>query len=84
MEGSFTKKQLEDVKETLLTTIAEWFHELFEAACHRPWLARMVDRFQSENAAIVSFNWDLILDHLLFGDGLAPESYGLVLCPTNN
>ena len=65
------------MKETLLTTIAEWFHELFDAACNRPWLARMVDRFQSENAAIVSFNWDLILDHLLFGDGLAPESYGL-------
>src|ERR1700735_3185720 len=62
VEGSFTKKQLEDVKETLLTTIAEWFHELFEVACNRPWLARMVDRFQSENAAIVSFNWDLILD----------------------
>jgi hypothetical protein len=30
-----------------------------------------------ENAIIVSFNWDLILDQLLFSGGLSSESYGL-------
>ena len=30
----------------------------------------------SENAAIISFNWDLILDELIFGDNISCESYG--------
>jgi hypothetical protein len=77
IEGSFTKAQLEDVKETLLLTIAEWFHELFEAASKRRWLSEMTARLLSENAAIVSFNWDLILDHVLFEKGIGPASYGL-------
>jgi hypothetical protein len=37
----------------------------------------MTQRLLAGNAAIVSFNWDLVLDHLLFGNGLAAASYGL-------
>lgn len=77
IEGTFTKKELEHVKETLLFTIAEWFHKLFEPASQKTWLLRMTARLRSENAAIVSFNWDLVLDQLLFQNGLGPASYGL-------
>jgi hypothetical protein len=77
VEGNFTKKQLEGVREALLLTIAEWFHELFEPAKQKAWLRHLVARLLSENAAIVSFNWDLILDELLFEKGLGPASYGL-------
>src|SRR5258708_30930957 len=77
IEGSFKKKQLEKVKNTLLSTIAEWFHEIFEPASGTPWLSKMTKRLMAENAAIVSFNWDLALDHLLFDNGLSAASYGL-------
>jgi hypothetical protein len=35
-----------------------------------------VDRIRGERAAIVSFNWDLVLDQQLF-EKLGPDSYGL-------
>lgn len=76
-EGSFTKKQLEESREILLFTIAKWFHEIYEDASTTDWLDQIIKRFQDENAAVVSFNWDLILDQLLFGGKLDSKSYGL-------
>jgi len=75
-EGSFTKKQLEESREILLFTIAKWFHEIYEDASTTDWLDQIIKRFQDENAAVVSFNWDLILDQLLFGGKLDSKSYG--------
>ncbi len=40
-------------------------------------LSAIIKRLRDENAAIVSLNWDLILDQKLFEDGLTSESYGL-------
>jgi hypothetical protein len=76
-EGRFTKKQLRDSRRTLLQAITLWFHELYEDAVKTPWLSEIVKRMRSQKAAIVSFNWDLILDHRLLSGDLDPEAYGL-------
>jgi hypothetical protein len=76
-EGGFTKRQLEESREELLSTIARWFHELYEGASVTPWLSQVIKRLRRENAAIISFNWDLLLDQLLFDKGLGSDSYGL-------
>jgi hypothetical protein len=76
-EGRFTKKQLIDSREILLFTIASWFHELYKDAIRASWLSEIVKKLRREKAAIVSFNWDLILDQLLFSGHLDSESYGL-------
>jgi hypothetical protein len=75
-EGRFTKKQLEEFRDNLLLTVRAWFHDLFEDATKKAWLSVMVKRLRQENAAIVSFNWDLILDHLVFEE-IAAANYGL-------
>ena len=41
------------------------------------WLKRVVDKIRDDRAIIISFNWDLVLDQILFGEDLAPNSYGL-------
>lgn len=76
-EGTFTKKRLEESREELLSSIAGWFHEIYKRARATAWLSAIVERIRRENAAIVSFNWDLVLDQRLFDDGLGPASYGL-------
>jgi hypothetical protein len=69
--------QLLSSREDLLFTIAQWFHSLYPQAVNTPWVGQFTEHLRSENAAIVSFNWDLILDQQLFGDRLGLKSYGL-------
>jgi hypothetical protein len=76
-EGRFTKKKLEAAHDNLLLSVGSWFHELFDEAVKAPWLSEVVRRIKEENAAIVSFNWDLILDHLVFDGQVAAVNYGL-------
>jgi hypothetical protein len=76
-EGRFKKGYLEKSKEDLLSAIAGWFHYLYDNASRTSWLSQFVERLRRENAAIVSFNWDLVLDQQLFALGLSSESYGL-------
>ena len=75
--GRFTKAQLIESREILLFTIASWFHKIYEDAEQTPWLSLAIERLQLENAAIISFNWDLILDQLLFSGELDSRNYGL-------
>lgn len=79
-EGNFTHNELRDLQRDLLLKIADWFHDLADGVTPSepsyPWLARFRDKVKEESAAIISFNWDLILDELLFGDALDPRSYG--------
>jgi hypothetical protein len=82
-EGNFKKEDLERSKEELLSAIAQWFHDLYDQAYRTSWLSHFVQRLRRENAAIVSFNWDLILDQQLFVHGLNSESYGLSEVLTN-
>lgn len=76
-EGNFKKTELEAAREELLSEIARWFHELYEKAHQTPWLSRFTQRLRDEKAALISFNWDLVLDQKLFARGLSSESYGL-------
>ena len=76
-EGTFKKDSLENARENLLSTIASWFHEIYQQATHTEWLSRLVAKMRRENAAIVSFNWDLVLDQLLFEGEVNRETYGL-------
>jgi hypothetical protein len=76
-EGNFTKKKLKDAHDDLLWTIGKWFHGLFDHAVEVPWAIRFSERLKNENAAIVSFNWDLVLDHLVFNGEIVKDNYGL-------
>jgi hypothetical protein len=77
VEGNFREKELRELQEILLSSIFSWFHELSDAALRVPWLKAIAQRIRSQNAAIVSFNWDLILDQELFDQNLNGDSYGL-------
>jgi hypothetical protein len=76
-EGVFSRQDLDTARTELLFEIASWFHCIYEQATDKPWLSDTVDRIRRERAAIVSFNWDLVLDQQLFETQLGPESYGL-------
>ena len=76
-EGGFKKDHLENAREGLLSEIARWFHELYKPANQISWLHDFVRVLRKENAAIISFNWDLVLDQELFEEGINSENYGL-------
>lgn len=77
--GTFTSVELEHRRQGFLLEMAGWFHELQASALEHPpvWLTQLVDRMKRERAQIISFNWDLVLDEMLFGDDLRRRSYGL-------
>jgi hypothetical protein len=78
--GEFTKEKLQDIQQHLLLELADWFHALTQTdqmeRAQTSWLRRFKDRVERERAAVISFNWDLVLDKLLFGDNLNANSYG--------
>lgn len=80
-EGNFTLDDLRNLQRDLLLRIGEWFYRLSGEIDWNPksggWLHRFRDRVIAEDAAIVSFNWDLVLDKLLFGDRLGKDCYRL-------
>ena len=84
-EGNFTKSDLADLQRDFLLRIADWFHEISKGVQPSkprvPWLKSFRDHVQSKNVGIISFNWDLIVDALLFGDKLDQTSYGFPLEP---
>jgi hypothetical protein len=77
--GRFTAANLQRIRQALLLAIADWFHELHEAqASTSPkWIAKFARHVADRNAVVISFNWDLVLDSLLFGEGINSQSYGL-------
>lgn len=75
-EGTFTANDLKDARAELLTQIARWFHELYPAAVGTDWLSKVAKRVKSEEATVISFNWDLILDQTLFNK-VSASNYGL-------
>lgn len=76
--GNFTSTKLTGIRQTLLLELAKWFHELKASALKAPpsWLAQLSSEMKNENAQIISFNWDLVLDELIFGDALDSSCYG--------
>ena len=77
IEGAFRQEELRRIQAELLTTIAHWFHDLYEDARNVPWLEKTTALIQRENATVISFNWDLILDHVLFDGTIDASLYGL-------
>jgi len=76
-DGRFTTTQLTESREILLFTIAAWFHKIYKTGSQVAWLSEIVERLQHEKAAVISFNWDLILDQQLFKGDLDSQKYGL-------
>lgn len=77
IEGSFRRDELREIQAELLTDIAHWFHGLYEKAQKVPWLEKVTALIRQERATVISFNWDLILDHGLFDGQIGPSMYGL-------
>jgi len=76
--GNFKEEQLQETRSALLTTIAQWFHELYQSARKTPWLKDFVNIVNEQNAAVITFNWDLLLDHELLGEEIQSQHYGLL------
>lgn len=76
--GDFDSEKLRSLRQKLLLEVASWFHELQSDALRTPapWLAQLCDEMKKERAQVISFNWDLVLDELLFGDSLDSSCYG--------
>ena len=77
VQGAFARDELRKVQAELLTEIAHWFHGLYEKAQSEPWLGSVTALIRREKATVISFNWDLILDHGLFDGPIGPSMYGL-------
>lgn len=76
-EGRFKATDLSDLQGAVLLEISNWFHEISKSRTSPPhWLNQFRDRVYKEKAAIISFNWDLELDKLLFKEVRA-SNYGL-------
>lgn len=75
----FKSSTLRDIKDRLLYAISNWFHDIYEQQSEKTpsWVSKFGQRVRHANATVISFNWDLVLDHLLFGDEILPENYGL-------
>ncbi|QRY67966.1 hypothetical protein JVX98_27085 [Ensifer sp. PDNC004] len=76
--GGFTKEELTARRQRFLLEMAKWFHGLKEDAIRSPpiWLTALAEQIKREKAQIISFNWDLVLDELLFGSTLDRRDYG--------
>ncbi len=77
--GNFTIDELDTRRRDLLLELAAWFHQIKKSALAKPpsWICSLATKMLAEKARIISFNWDLVLDELLFGKFLGRESYML-------
>lgn len=70
-----------ELRRLLLSETAAWFMERQqEIVCSPPkWLQRLCDWVLRHRPTLITFNWDLVLDQLLYGDTLSAQAYGLGL-----
>lgn len=67
-EGNFKKADLKALQDDLLYSLSLWFEEISKQidAGAEKWLSKFTREIKSKkNSAIISFNWDLVLDNLL-------------------
>jgi len=74
--GHFNVSKLQGIRDELLLSIAEWFHEIHKNAKGNPTVQLFTDRLLSVPSAVISFNWDYELDKALFAE-ITPAAYGL-------
>jgi hypothetical protein len=78
-EGRFKKADLVEIRYELLRQIGGWFNGISDRLFSNDvptWLSRFEKLAKKQSATIISFNWDLVLDRLLFNDDLDSKSYG--------
>lgn len=77
--GGFSSAGLDELRKIFLLELTTWFHEIQSNALvvTPDWLDKLVKRIKEERAQVISFNWDLVLDELLFGSALSADDYGL-------
>lgn len=85
IDGQFGKEDLSDIKKKILLQITNKFHdqqkfifknlESKETSDYK-WLLQFKKMARSQNATIISFNYDLILEELFYANRLSPSSYG--------
>jgi hypothetical protein len=70
-----------DLRRLLLTETAEWFMERQREIMWSPpgWLSRLQHWVLDFQPTLIAFNWDLVLDQLLYGDTLSAQTYGVGL-----
>lgn len=75
--GRFSFEQLVDIRRELLQVMADWFHSIYKLSKKdRPvWLETFKNLVKPEDT-LMSFNWDLVLEHLIYGTKLCGSSYG--------
>ncbi len=77
--GGFTRDELTSIRSELLLSMSMWFHSIgssinLKSECPE-WLKKFKSMLRPEDT-IISFNWDLVLEQLLFGAKLDASSYG--------
>ena len=75
--GKFDSAELIARRQSLMLVLTRWFHDLQSVAVRNPpeWLSALTTRMKEQKAQIVSFNWDLVLDEMLFGKDIDSASY---------
>lgn len=70
-----------DLRRLLLTETAEWFMERQQGIMHSPpgWLSQLQRWVLDFQPTLIAFNWDLVLDQLLYGNTLSAQTYGVGL-----
>ena len=75
--GNLGRSNPKEMRRVLLMEIKDWFLKIHQSGQEKPWVNQFCDHVRSVRAAILSFNWDLILDQLLASQDLSSEFYGL-------
>lgn len=74
--GPFGVEQLRMIRDQLLQTIAEWFHEIYATHPKATFVRDFVAKARHERAWLISFNWDLELDTQIAA-AISSTTYGL-------
>lgn len=75
--GKFKLEDLVHIRRDLLLAMGEWFHEIqMKANVESISALLQLKRVLGKSDTVISFNWDLVLDQVLFGEELSAKSYG--------
>jgi len=78
MYGDLSLTDIKEAIQDLLWHVASWFDEIHagvRAGAH-PWLLAFRDKVVRDGSAIISFNWDLVLDELIVKKVRDGKKYG--------
>lgn len=83
VEGNFQKSQLINARDILLIEMAKKFHSTNKNISMKkyPWLKVFREKILSDKSTIISFNYDLVIEKILFKEGLGPTNYGFPFEP---